>query len=94
MKQTGEASRYDWSTPTNIDFRNQCTVSVQSQFDNLQKTSDLPNEDYENFVTAHKEAAAKFIPTKPRGKCRVYRIHVFSSFKISNKNILKNILEI
>ena len=24
----------------------------------------------------------------------VYRIHIFSSFKISNKNILKNILEI
>ena len=40
--------------------------------DTFQETSErhTPNE-YENVVTAHIEAAAKCIPTKPRGKCRV-----------------------
>ena len=29
-----------------------------------------PNDEYENFVNAHLEAAAKCIPTKPRTKYR------------------------
>ena len=31
----------------------------------------IPNDEYENFVNAHLEAAAKYIPTKPRTKSRV-----------------------
>ena len=27
-----------------------------------------PNEEYENFINAHLEAAVEFIPTKQRGK--------------------------
>ena len=30
-----------------------------------------PIDKYENFVTAHMEAAAECIPTKPRAECRV-----------------------
>ena len=30
-----------------------------------------PNEEYDNFVNAHLEAAAEFIPTKQRTKYRV-----------------------
>ena len=30
-----------------------------------------PNDEYENFVNAHREAAAKYIPTKHRIKSRV-----------------------
>ena len=31
----------------------------------------IPNDEYENFVNAHLEAAAECIPTKQRGKPRV-----------------------
>ena len=38
----------------------------------LQKTEiRTPNDEYENFVNAHLEAAAKYILTKPRTKSRV-----------------------
>ena len=39
----------------------------------LQKKSErhTPNDAYENFITAHIEAAADYIPTKPTAKCRV-----------------------
>ena len=29
------------------------------------------NDEYEDFVTAHRKAAAECIPTKPRAKCSV-----------------------
>ena len=31
----------------------------------------IPNDEYENFVKAHLEAAAKYIPTKLRTKSKV-----------------------
>ena len=39
----------------------------------LQDTSEryILNDDYENIITIHIEAAAKCIPTKPRTKCRI-----------------------
>ena len=37
----------------------------------VRNKSDTPNDEYENFLTAHMEAAAECIPTKPRTKCRV-----------------------
>ena len=44
-----------------------------NKFDALQEKTEThtPNDEYENFVNAHLEAAAKYIPTKHRIKSRV-----------------------
>ena len=56
---------------------------------------DTPNDEYENFVNAHLEAAEKCIPTKPRTKHRVpwetlavreKRAHVKTASKSYRKN--------
>ena len=47
-------------------------VALRNKFDAPQKTGILtPNDEYENFVNAHLEAAAKYMPTKLRAKPRV-----------------------
>ena len=50
----------------NSDISNQYMVTVRNKFDTLQETSEryTPNDEYENFVTAHIDTAAKCIPTK------------------------------
>ena len=60
--------RYDWSLFTIYDIRNQYTETVRNKFNTLQEISERQplNDKYENFVTAHIEAAADYIPTKPR----------------------------
>ena len=44
-----------------------------NRFETLQEKIEkgTPNDEYENFVNVHREAAAKCIPTKPRAKYRV-----------------------
>ena len=44
-----------------------------NKFDALQEKTEIytPNDDYENFINAHLEAATKYIPTKLRTKSRV-----------------------
>ena len=46
---------------------------MRNRFETLQEKTekDTPNDEYENFVNAHLEAAANCIPTKPRTKYRV-----------------------
>ena len=68
-----KASQYDWSSLTNHDIRNQYMVTVRNKLDTLKETSErhYPNDEYENFVTAHTEEAAEYILTKPRTKCRI-----------------------
>ena len=48
-------------------------VIVRNKSDNLREISEThtPNEEHENFVPVHMEAAAKCISTKPRAKHRV-----------------------
>ena len=47
-------------------------LALRNKFDALQKTEiRTPNDEYENFVNAHLEAATKCIPTKHRTKTRV-----------------------
>ena len=48
-------------------------VTGRYKFDTLQETSErhILNDDYENFVTGHIEAAADWIITKPSAKFRV-----------------------
>ena len=46
---------------------------MRNRFETLQKKTEkgTPNDEYENFINAHLEVAAKCIPTKPRTKYRV-----------------------
>ena len=46
---------------------------MRNRFETLQEKTEkgTPNDEYENFVNAHPEAASKCIPTKPRTKYRV-----------------------
>ena len=40
-------------------------LALRNKFDALQEKTEIltPNDEYENFVNAHLEAAAKYIPT-------------------------------
>ena len=69
--QTVKTSQYDWSSHANRDINYQYTIIVKNKFDSLQKTRErhTPNDEYENFVTTHIEAAVRCIPIKPRTKC-------------------------
>ena len=57
----------------NKDIRDKYVIALRNKFDVLQEKTEThtPNDEYENFVNAHLEAAAKFIPTKHRTKSRV-----------------------
>ena len=56
-----------------MDIRNKYTLILINKFEALQEISEkpTPNDEYENFVNAHLEAAAECIPTKQRAKPRV-----------------------
>ena len=73
MTQTAQTTHYDWSSHNNIDISNKYMVTVRNKFNTLLKISEtlILNDEYENFINAHMEAAAECIPTKPRPKCRV-----------------------
>ena len=70
---------------------------MRNRFKTLQEKTEkgTPNDEYENFVNAHFEAAAKCIPKKPRTKYRVpwemlavreKREHVKTASKSYRKN--------
>ena len=63
---------YDWVLLNNKDIRDKYVVALRNKFDALQKTGICtPNDEYENFVNVHLEAAAKYITIKLRTKSRV-----------------------
>ena len=68
-----ETFAYDWSSLFNGDISNKYMLTVRNEFDILQDISEIhtPNDEYENFVTAHMEAAAECIQSKLRAKCGV-----------------------
>ena len=69
---TATAKHYDWALLNNRDIRDKYVLALRNKFGALQKTEiRTPNDEYENFVNAHIEAAAKCIPTKLRTKSRV-----------------------
>ena len=71
--ETVKSTSYGWSSLTNRNINNKYTVTVRNKFDTLQKKSKTHtlSDKYENFVTAHMEATAECIPSKPRAKCTV-----------------------
>ena len=64
---------YDWALLNNKDIRDKYVIALRNKFDALQEKTGtrIPNDKYENFVNAHLEAAAKYIPTKQRTKPRI-----------------------
>ena len=70
--RTTPTIHYDWALLNNKDIRDKYVIALRNKFDALQKTETCtPNDEYENFVNAHLEAAAKYIPIKHRTKSRV-----------------------
>ena len=63
---------YDWALLNNRDIKDKYALELRNRFEALQEKAEIgtPNDEYENFVEAHLEAAAKCIPTKPRTKYR------------------------
>ena len=64
---------YYWALLNNKDIRDKYVLALRNKFDTLQEKTEIltSNDEYENFVNAHLEAAAKYTPTKPRTKSRV-----------------------
>ena len=64
---------YDWALLNNKDIRDKYVLELRNRFETLQEKTEksTPNDEYENFVNAHLEAAAKYIPTKIKTKYRV-----------------------
>ena len=70
--RTATTKHYDWALLNNRDIREKYVLELRNRFETVQKIEkSTPNDEYENFVNVHLEAAAKCIPTKPRTKYRV-----------------------
>ena len=61
----------------NRDIRDKYTLTLRNKFNALQDISETPtpNDEPENFVNAHLEAAAECIPTKQRAKLESHGRH-------------------
>ena len=72
-KRTATTKHYDWALLNNKDIRDKYVLELRNRFETLQEKTEksTPNDEYENFVNAHLEAAAKYIPTKIKTKYRV-----------------------
>ena len=70
MARTTTTVHYDWFLLNNRDIRDKYTLTLRNKFDILQEKTETrtPNDEYENFVNAHLEAAAECIPTKQIAK--------------------------
>ena len=64
---------YDSSMLINRDITDKYTIILRNKFYVLKEILErlTPNDEYENFITAHMEAAVEFIPNKLRTKHRV-----------------------
>ena len=70
--RTATTKHYDWALLNNRDIRDKYVLELRNRFETLQEKEErnTPNDEYENFVNAHLEAASKCMPTKPRTKYR------------------------
>ena len=71
--RTATTKHYDWAVLNNRDIRDKYALELRNRFETLQEKTEkvTPNDEYENFVEAHLQAASKCIPTKPRTKYTV-----------------------
>ena len=79
---------YDWALLNNKDIRDKYVITLRNKFDALQEKTEThtPNDEYENFVNAHLEAVAKYIPTKLRTKIKSPMWDI--SRRLSKQNIV------
>jgi hypothetical protein len=64
----------DWSSlREDENIRNRYSIAVRNRFEALQQNDEHPNADstYNNFVSAHKNAAEIVIPLKPKLKRKI-----------------------
>ena len=61
---------YEWALLNNKYIRDKYTLALRNKYNAQQEQTETPtpNEEYENFVNAHLEAAAEYILTKQRRK--------------------------
>ena len=73
VRVTTTSIQYEWVLHNNKDIRDKFVIALRNKFDAPQKKTEKPtlNDEYENFINAHLETGAKYIPTKPRTKSRV-----------------------
>ena len=73
MKECGPKNNNCILCLKNRDIRNKYTLTLRNKFDALQEIIETltPNDEYENFINAHLEAAAECIATKQRAEPRV-----------------------
>ena len=72
-KRTATTKHNDWALLNNKDIRDKYVLELRNRLETLQEKTEksTPNDEYENFVNAHLEAAAKYIPIKIKTKYRV-----------------------
>ena len=70
---TKTTTHYGWALLNNKDIRDKYVIALRNKFNTLQEKTEThtPNDEYENFVNTHLEAAVKYIPTKHRTKSRI-----------------------
>ena len=63
--QTATTKHYDWAFLNNRDIRDRYVSELRNRFGTLHQKTEIrtPNDEYENFVNAHLEAATSCIPT-------------------------------
>ena len=63
--RTVTTKHYDWALLNNRGIRDKYVFELRNRFETLQEKTEIgtPNDEYENLVNAHLEAAAKCIPT-------------------------------
>ena len=66
MDRTTTTVHHDLSLLNNRHIRDRYALTLKKKFDALQEETEThtPNDEYENFVNAHIEAAAECTPTK------------------------------
>ena len=66
--QTKTIVHYDCSLLNNRDIRDKYALALRNKYDALQEKTETHtlNEEYENLVNAHLEAAVEYIPTKQK----------------------------
>ena len=70
--RTTTTLHYECTLLKKKDIRYKYVIALRNKFDARQEMTETrnPNDEYENFVNPHIEAAAKYIPTKHRTKSR------------------------
>ena len=71
--RTATTKHYDWALLNDRYIRDKYALELRNRFETLQEKTEkrTQNDEYENFVGAHLEAASKCILTKPISKYRV-----------------------